>query len=167
MSDKVIAPPFDAHNKCCVILFSGSEISSPPPQLYTVTSPPPSTAVRSPEENHFPELTQHRVRPTRDFDNRQHTSIDDPQVDHTVLLKLKEGTHYKLVLNMQQYRPENITIKLNDSRQLTVTAHDEQGHRETFVQRHVVPKGVDLDQLTSSFSADGILVIKAPKIKKK
>jgi hypothetical protein len=30
---------------------------------------------------------------------------------------------------------------------------------------HNVPDGIDLDQLTSSFSADGVLVIKAPRKK--
>ena len=71
---------------------------------------------------------------------------------------------YKLVLNMQQYSPDDITIKLND-RDLTILAHD--GTTEDFMQRHTVPEGIDLEQLTSSFSADGILVIKAPRSNKK
>ena len=79
-----------------------------------------------------------------------------------MLLKLKGGNEYKLVLNMQQYKPENITVKLND-RELTVAASE--GATEGFRQVHKVPEGIDLDQLTSSFSADGILVIKAPKMK--
>merc|ERR1719250_213367 len=32
--------------------------------------------------------------------------------EYTVLLKVKEGDEYKLALNMQQYSPEDITIKL-------------------------------------------------------
>ncbi len=36
--------------------------------------------------------------------------------------------------------------------------------QDDFVQRHLVPEGIDLDGLTSTFSADGILVIKAPRI---
>merc|ERR1719450_1408783 len=31
----------------------------------------------------------------------------------TVLLKVKDGDEYKLALNMQQYSPDDITIKLN------------------------------------------------------
>eukprot|EP00095_Tigriopus_kingsejongensis_P005204 snap_masked-scaffold408_size180710-processed-gene-0.7 protein:Tk05204 transcript:snap_masked-scaffold408_size180710-processed-gene-0.7-mRNA-1 annotation:"protein lethal2essential for life" len=128
---------------------AGSTISSPTP-AYTVTSPPPTTSKGA----HFPEMT-HSVQPTSDF-----KTIEDPQADHTVLLKLKEGAEYKLVLNMQQYTPDNITVKLND-RELSIFAHD--GQTEDFMQRHSVPKGIDLDQLTSSFSEDGILVIRAPK----
>lgn len=99
----------------------------------------------------------HSVHPTADFQ-----TIEDPQADHTVLLKLKEGDEYKLVLNMQQYSPDNITVKLND-RELSIFAHD--GKTEDFMQRHSVPMGIDLDQLSSSFSEDGILVIRAPKMK--
>merc|ERR1719384_2401951 len=33
---------------------------------------------------------------------------------------------------------------------------------DEFKQTHKVPEGIDLDQMTSSFSSDGILVIKAP-----
>ena len=61
-------------------------MTSPP--SYTVTSPPPT----APKSGNFPEMTQHEVKPTADF-----TSQIDPQADHTVLLKLKEGKEYKLV----------------------------------------------------------------------
>jgi hypothetical protein len=58
-------------------------------------------------------------------------------------------------------------VRLNDAREITVTAHAGSAKDgEDFVQRHVVPDGIDLDQMSSSFSADGILVIKAPRIKK-
>ncbi len=88
------------------------------------------------------------------------------QADHTVLLKLREGSEYKLVLNMQEFAPENITVKLveEDGQRpaVTVTARSKDNADE-FVQRHVLPDGIDTDRMASSFSADGILVIKAPR----
>merc|ERR1719435_311659 len=81
--------------------------------------------------------------------------------DTSVLLQFKEGSDYKLALNMQQYSPDDIKIKLN-GRQLTVEAA---GHGEQFRQKHVIPDNIDLDAMTSSFSSDGVLVIKAPKSK--
>jgi HSP20 family molecular chaperone IbpA len=99
------------------------------------------------------------VKPTADF-----KTVSDPQADHTVLLKLREGDEYKLVLNMQNYRPENIVVKLNDEREISVTALA--GDKsEDFMQRHTVPEGIDTEKMSSSFSADGILVIKAPRKK--
>jgi HSP20 family molecular chaperone IbpA len=79
--------------------------------------------------------------------------------DTSVLLQYKEGSDYKLALNMQQYSPDDITIKLN-GRTLTIEAA---GHGEQFKQKHVIPDNIDLDAMSSSFSSDGVLVIKAPK----
>merc|ERR1712038_2033262 len=81
--------------------------------------------------------------------------------DTSVLLQHKEGSDYKLALNMQQYSPDDITIKLN-GRTLTIEAA---GHGEQFKQKHVIPDNIDLDAMSSSFSSDGVLVIKAPKMK--
>merc|ERR1719288_132591 len=111
--------------------------ASPAPSQpeYTVTSPPMSPP---PEMNHKVQTAE-----------------------ATVLLKVKEGDEYKLALNMQQYSPEDITIKLN-GQELTVEATN-QG--EQFKQSHVIPDNINLDDMSSSFSSDGVLVVKAPKKK--
>jgi len=127
---------------------AGTEISGPP--SYTVTSPRPSV------DNSASGL-KFTVQPTPDFKPKQ-------QADCSVLLKLKQGDEYKLVLNMQQYNPENITVKLN-GQELTILASGNTGNTDDFKQTHVVPEGIDLDQMSSSYSADGILVVKAPKKK--
>ena len=128
------------------------------PPDYTVTSPRPSVA--SPPT--AAEMS-HLVQAAADYKSKK---ADTAPADHTVLLKLKEGDEYKLVLNMQQYSPENITVKLNDDASLlTVMATAPSGSVDDFKQTHKVPEGIDLDQMTSSFSSDGILVIKAPRKK--
>merc|ERR1711868_240701 len=121
--------------------------ASPAPSQpeYTVTSPPMSPP---PEMNHKVQKTEDYVPPT----NTQ-------TAEATVLLKVKEGDEYKLALNMQQYSPEDITIKLN-GQELTVEATN-QG--EQFKQSHVIPDNINLDEMSSSFSSDGVLVVKAPK----
>merc|ERR1711884_520646 len=75
--------------------------ASPAPSQpeYTVTSPPMSPP---PEMNHKVSKTQDYVPPSA-----------SQVAEATVLLKVKEGDEYKLALNMQQYSPEDITIKLN------------------------------------------------------
>merc|ERR1711868_184373 len=121
--------------------------ASPAPSQpeYTVTSPPMSPP---PEMNHKVQKTEDYVPPT----NTQ-------TAEATVLLKVKEGDEYKLALNMQQYSPEDITIKLN-GQELTVEAN---AHGEKFKQSHVIPDNINLDEMSSSFSSDGVLVVKAPK----
>ena len=113
---------------------------------YTVTSPPMSPPP--------PEMS-HKVGASSDY-----TANGTSQTaEATVLLKVKDGDEYKLALNMQQYTPDDITIKLN-GQELTIEAA---GHGEQFRQKHVIPDNIDLDAMTSSFSSDGVLVIKAPK----
>jgi HSP20 family molecular chaperone IbpA len=129
---------------------AGTEFSGPP--AYTVTSPRPSV-------DNTASGMKFTVQPTADFKFQP-----QQEADCSVLLKLKKGDEYKLVLNMQSYNPENITVKLN-GQELTVLAVASPGSTDDFKQTHVVPDGIDLDQMTSSFSADGVLVIKAPKKK--
>merc|ERR1719391_1383127 len=119
--------------------------SQTPREDYTVTSPPMSPP---PEMNH-------KVSGAADY-----TAPGPNQTaEATVLLKVKDGDEYKLALNMQQYSPDDITIKLNGN-ELVVEAA---GHGEHFRQKHVVPGNIILDLMSSSFSSDGVLVIKAPK----
>merc|ERR1719295_392821 len=107
----------------------------------------------------------HLVQAAADYKSKK---SEEQEADHTVLLKLKQGDEYKLVLNMQQYSPENITVKLNDDASLLTvmaTVAPSGSATDDFKQTHKVPEGIDLDQMTSSFSSDGILVIKAPRKK--
>jgi len=112
---------------------------------YTVTSPPMSPP---PEMNHKVQKTEDYVPPST-----------SQTAEATVLLKVKEGDEYKLALNMQQYSPEDITIKLN-GQELTIEAAS---HGEKFKQKHIIPDNINLDEMSSSFSSDGVLVVKAPK----
>jgi len=127
---------------------AGTEFSGPP--AYTVTSPRPSV-------DNTASGMKFTVQPTPDFKPQP-----QQEADCSVLLKLKKGDEYKLVLNMQNYNPENITVKLNGN-ELTVLATAGEGSTDDFKQTHVVPEGIDLDQMSSSFSADGVLVVKAPR----
>merc|ERR1711881_600224 len=127
---------------------AGTEFSGPP--AYTVTSPRPSVDNTS-------SGMKFTVQPTPDFKPKQ-------EADVSVLLKLKQGDEYKLVLNMQSYSPENITIKLNGN-ELNIIATAGEGSTDDFKQTHIVPEGIDLDQMSSSFSADEVLVVKAPRKK--
>merc|ERR1712045_290541 len=114
---------------------------------YTVTSPPMSPPP-PPEMNHKVQKTEDYVPPST-----------SQTAEATVLLKVKEGDEYKLALNMQQYSPEDITIKLN-GQELTIEAA---AHGEKFNQKHIIPDNINLDAMSSSFSSDGVLVVKAPK----
>ena len=96
----------------------------------------------------------HKVEKTKDY-----TPSTNDSPDTTVLLKFKEGSDFKLGLNMQQFSAEDISIKLR-GKELTVEADNSE---EQFYQKHQIPENIDMEQMESSFSSDGVLVIKAPK----
>jgi len=127
---------------------AGTDFAGPP--SYTVTSPRPSV-------DNTASGMKFKVQPTPDFKPQQ-------EADCSVLLKLKKGDEYKLVLNMQAYSPDKITVKLN-GQELSILAAGADGSTDDFKQTHIIPEGIDLDQMSSSFSADGVLVVKAPKKK--
>merc|ERR550525_1086489 len=93
---------------------------------YTVTSPPMSPPP-PPEMNHKVQKTEDYVPPST-----------SQTAEATVLLKVKEGDEYKLALNMQQYSPEDITIKLN-GQELTIEAAS---HGEKFNQKPIIPDNI-------------------------
>merc|ERR1712004_453731 len=90
------------------------------------------------------------------------------ETPYTVTSPMSPRTHkvgasedYKAPSATDSDSPDDITIKLN-GRTLTIEAA---GHGEQFKQKHVIPDNIDLDAMSSSFSSDGVLVIKAPKMK--
>merc|ERR1712038_458476 len=122
---------------------SFEEMASMPPTAstvgekpeYTVTSPPmsppPSAAAQEAMMSHKVEQTEDYVPPTT------------TTAEATVLVKVKEGDEYKLALNMQQYTPEDITIKLNGN-ELSIEAAN---GGESFRQKHIIPDNIDLDAM--------------------
>merc|ERR1712083_407441 len=77
---------------------------------------------------------------------------------------------FQIQLELPGFAPEDLSLKTKDDiitiklngRTLTIEAA---GHGEHFRQKHVVPDNINLDLMSSSFSSDGVLVIKAPKMK--
>lgn len=133
---------------------SFEEMSSMPPTASTIGEKPEYTVTSPPMSPPPPEEMNHKVYQTEDY-----VPPTTQTAEATVLLKVKEGNEYKLALNMQQFTPDDITIKLNGN-ELTIEAKN---GGESFKQKHMIPENIDLDAMSSSFSSDGVLVIKAPK----
>merc|ERR1711962_384497 len=133
---------------------SFEEMSSMPPTASTAGEKPEYTVTSPPMSPPPPEEMNHKVEHTEDY-----VPPTTQTAEATVLLKVKEGNEYKLALNRQQFTPEDITIKLNGN-ELSIEASN---GGESFRQKHMIPDNIDLDAMSSSFSSDGVLVIKAPK----
>nr|AHE77372.1 small heat shock protein [Lissorhoptrus oryzophilus] len=75
-------------------------------------------------------------------------------------------------LDVQQFKPEEITVKLTGDNVLTIEGkHEEKQDEHGFISRHftrryVLPKNCDMDKIESRLSSDGVLTITAPTVEK-
>ncbi|GFS86849.1 protein lethal(2)essential for life [Nephila pilipes] len=81
-----------------------------------------------------------------------------------------ESEKFQVRLDVGHFAPEDITVKTVDDQVVVTAKHqekvDEHGliSRE-FTRRYILPEGVDIDKVSSSLSADGILNVEAPRKK--
>lgn len=79
-----------------------------------------------------------------------------------------EKDKFKVMLNVNQYKPGEVEVKLVDNYVVIHGKHedklDEHGFiKREFTRRYLLPEGTEADSLTSSWSLNGILTIEAPK----
>ncbi|KAL1502290.1 hypothetical protein ABEB36_007456 [Hypothenemus hampei] len=75
-------------------------------------------------------------------------------------------------LDVQQFKPEEITVKLTGDNVLTIEGkHEEKQDEHGFISRHfvrryVLPKNCNMAKIESKLSSDGVLTITAPTVEK-
>ncbi|XP_050302867.1 protein lethal(2)essential for life-like [Anthonomus grandis grandis] len=76
-------------------------------------------------------------------------------------------------LDVQQFKPEEITVKVTGDNVLTIEGkHEEQQDEHGYISRHfvrryVLPKNYDIGRVESKLSSDGVLTITAPPVESK
>jgi crystallin alpha B len=71
-------------------------------------------------------------------------------------------------LDVQQFKPEEITVKVSDNTVTVEGKHDERVDEHGYISRHfvrryVLAEGHDVGRIESKLSSDGVLTITAPK----
>ncbi|XP_028049340.1 alpha-crystallin A chain isoform X1 [Monomorium pharaonis] len=73
---------------------------------------------------------------------------------------------FKITMNVQQFNPEEITVKVIDGWVVVEAKHKKHNKiniaTRQFVKQYLLPNRVDVNQVTSSISKNGILTITAP-----
>lgn len=75
---------------------------------------------------------------------------------------------FQVVLDVQQFQPNEIDVKVVD-RFVVVTAKHEEKRDEhgwisrQFVRKYMIPEQCEIDEVTSKLSSDGVLTITAPR----
>ncbi|XP_066261595.1 heat shock protein 27-like [Euwallacea similis] len=91
-----------------------------------------------------------------------------PQVEKDTSITVDKD-HFQAKIDVQQFKPEELTVKLNDDNTVTVEGkHEEKQDEHGFISRHfvrkyVLPDDVDAKKLQSALSSDGVLSLAAPK----
>ncbi|XP_053686975.1 protein lethal(2)essential for life-like [Sabethes cyaneus] len=78
------------------------------------------------------------------------------------------GDKFQINLDVQQFSPNEISVKATDNSILVEGKHEEKQDEHGYISRHFVrrymlPDGHDPEAIVSSLSSDGILTITAPK----
>jgi crystallin alpha B len=76
---------------------------------------------------------------------------------------------FKVCMDVQHFKPEEIKITSKDNRVSINARHEERPDEHGFIMReftrsYVLPKDVDPKQVTSSLNSHGVLTLKAPKL---
>lgn len=77
---------------------------------------------------------------------------------------------FQASLDVQQFSPEELTIKITGENILTVEGkHEEKEDQHGSIQRHfvrryVLPSSYDISKIESKMSSDGVLIITAPSV---
>uniref|UniRef100_A0A6B2E8U6 Putative heat shock protein 23 n=1 Tax=Phlebotomus kandelakii TaxID=1109342 RepID=A0A6B2E8U6_9DIPT len=83
--------------------------------------------------------------------------------------KKDEGFHMKV--DVKQFKPEEISVKIVDDQVVVEAKHEEREDENCYVSRHfvrryVLPKDCNSNELVSKISSDGILTLSAPPLTK-
>lgn len=74
----------------------------------------------------------------------------------------------QVILDVQQFSPDEITVKTVDNYVIVEAKHEERQDEHGYISRHfirryVLPPSHDLVNVTSTLSSDGVLTVTAPK----
>lgn len=120
-----------------------------------------------PRDHHFG-LTIHPEDLQRLVQNPLHlrTLQLAPQVGNKSPLSVLTKDGFQVSLDVQQFLPNEITVKTNENVVTVEGRHNEKEDEHGYITRHFVrkynlPKDIDCADLVSQLSSDGILTIKA------
>nr|ACF21815.1 small heat shock protein [Macrocentrus cingulum] len=75
---------------------------------------------------------------------------------------------FQVILDVQQFKPEEIDVKVVDKFVVVEAKHEEKPDEHGFISRqfirkYMIPEQCNIDEVQSSLSSDGVLTITAPR----
>uniref|UniRef100_A0A023F6Z5 Putative small heat shock protein n=1 Tax=Triatoma infestans TaxID=30076 RepID=A0A023F6Z5_TRIIF len=80
-----------------------------------------------------------------------------------------DSNEFKVNLDVQQFKPDELKVKVVDDCLVVDGKHEERSDQHGFIsrqftRRYKIPDDVDKTALVSNLSSDGVLTLKAPKL---
>lgn len=78
---------------------------------------------------------------------------------------------FQVILDVQQFKPEEIDVKVVDKCVIVEAKHEEKQDEHgwisrQFVRKYMIPEQCNIEEVSSSLSSDGVLTITAPRKEK-
>lgn len=78
-----------------------------------------------------------------------------------------DDDNFKVIIDVRQFKPDEVTVKVVDRCIVVEAKHEEKRDEHgsisrQFLRKYLLPNRVELDQVSSTISSDGILIITAP-----
>lgn len=91
------------------------------------------------------------------------------QVGGSACVVERDQDQFKVIVDVQQFAPEEITVRTDDKCVTVEGKHEEKKDQHGYVSRHfvrryVLPQGYDIGHVRPSLSSDGVLTITAPRL---
>lgn len=106
----------------------------------------------------------HRGEPSREKPSRWLEELDSPLIKEDS--EGSGGKMLKLRFDVTAYAPEQIVVKTVDDRLRIHAKREERSENMSMYKEYnrefLLPKGVDVESIRSSLSADGVLTVEAP-----
>lgn len=91
-------------------------------------------------------------------------------IHNKIIRKRKREDGFDINVDVQHFKPEEITVKVVDNIVVVQCQHEERQDEHGFVSRqfrrkYMIPEGFDINEVESTLSLDGVLTLTAPKLK--
>ncbi|XP_032665441.1 protein lethal(2)essential for life-like [Odontomachus brunneus] len=134
------------------------------PNLVLTGLNPDKSILSRPSDRYFPSWRDQAIL---DFYYRPWMDVMRRKDDATMMGIASDNDNFKVIIDARQFKPEEITVKVV-GRCIVVEAKHEEKRDEhgsisrQFLRKYLLPDRADLDQVSTTISSDGILIITAP-----
>ncbi|KAI4493744.1 hypothetical protein M0804_001920 [Polistes exclamans] len=116
----------------------------------------------------MPNLERRRMKPLLYYRPWAELLRRGKNVDDGTSTVKADKDKFQVVLDVKQFKPDEINVKIIDKYVVVEAKHEEQKDEHgwisrQFTRKYMIPEQCDIDQVSSSLSSDGVLSIIAPR----